>query len=216
MSSSSEQYSDINIIEHFAYGNLTSYGAIAVDKRNDILFICPNNFEEKGMSYFAYCVSVVTNGGIIANEKFRANSLNPEFDFDFLNAHEYSNCTPNELMVDHIKRLGKPQKAFYCFISNLQSEIPGKIVFLMKSDLKVKTFEIVELKNDMPFNNNLEKWLTGVCRNVYTININPEVLNEDREYRIVLNVKQELDALLATKQTNSLIENANPGFSAGQ
>jgi voltage-gated potassium channel len=206
MSSSSEKYSDVNIIEHFAYGNLTSYGTKSVDQRHDRLLICPNNFEEHGMSYFAYCLSVVLNAGLITNEKYRVNSLNPDYDFDYFRTQDYFKFAPNALKKPQLKTLSKTQKAFYCFISNVVASVPGRKTILMKSDPRVEAFEISDLKREMIDGNNLEKWLHGVCADALVLKVNPKLLNEDREYTLVLKVKEKIENLLGNALTRELVD----------
>jgi voltage-gated potassium channel len=190
MSSSSEKYSDINIIEHFAYGDLTTYGTRAISVRHEAVLLCPNNFEEKGMSYFAYCLSEVLGAGIIANEKYRRNSLNPDFDFDFLNTAGYTTCVPGKLRKEDMKTLTRPQRAFYCFVSNVTDALKRNKLVLMRSDPGEPNFRVFNLSEGAT--NNLENWLLEVAPDAIIVSINPLLLDEDREYKVVLTVKEQL------------------------
>jgi voltage-gated potassium channel len=207
MSSSSEKYSDINIIEHFAYGDLTTYGAKSIRAGQEVLIVCPNNFEERGMSYFAYCLSVVIDGSLIANEKYRINSLNPDFDFDYLNSRDYFTLLPNGLKKEEVRALTKPQRAFYCFISNISAAAQGRKIVLMQSNRSVKTFEIAELRNEPTLHTNIEKWLLAISPDAVALKINPDMLDEDREYKIVLNVKEAIEPVIGRKFTSELVAN---------
>jgi voltage-gated potassium channel len=196
MSSNSERYSDINIIEYFGYGMLTPYGTKSVEPHHELLFVCPNNFEEKGMGYFTYCLASVFNAGLITNEKYRINSLNPDFDFDYVHTEAYFQMTPNKLAKQDIKKLSKCEKAFYCFISNLATAVSGKKILLMKSDHSEKSVRIRQLTQDDKNLTSIEKWLVPQSVDVFVVAINPHVLNEDREYNLVLKVRGEIESVI--------------------
>jgi voltage-gated potassium channel len=207
MSSATEKYSDINIIEYFGYGTLTGYGVKSVKKASDLTLICPNNFEEKGMGYFSYCLSEILNTGLITNEKYRVHSLNPDFDFDFLNSTDYTSLVPNTLKREKMKTLSKPQKAFYSFMCAVSEECAQKkTIMLMKSDLKEKSFVISDLKNEMESANNLEKWLHSIYPDALVLKMNPHVLNEDRDYKLIIDAKDAIEARIGRKFTEQLVD----------
>jgi voltage-gated potassium channel len=195
LSSASERYNDTNLLEFFGYGEFTAYGVRHIEPSAHTL-VCPNNFEDKGMSYFAYVLSVALKSDIIFNEKYRRNSMNPAYDYNFLHTPNYFNFSAAEVIQDKkaLKNMRKQDKAFFAFMTDLRLAVQKREskAVVMLTDPKVATFTVRELA-EQRFDNDLLTWLYGLQpQGSIVVTVNPELPDRDPDIALILEIRNEV------------------------
>jgi hypothetical protein len=88
-SASDEKYNDTNLVEHYAYDTLTSYGAYIRRRSAPALVIAPNSSAEENIGYFSYCIAEMLQTHYLSNEIYQQNALKQEYDMCFKTSSLY-------------------------------------------------------------------------------------------------------------------------------
>lgn len=200
-SDTNEKYSDINLVEYYGYGTLTSYGVKRKLTEAPATIICPDAFVQRGTGYFAYAISQIFKCNLVSNERFLMNSLDILYDASFLHNPEYH---AKELLPKSKKKLQKmalTKRALIHFKNDiLEDDIP-RLVFV--SSAQVEDFEIQIMTASLSRRNDLYTWLYQQNPITYVVSISQTRLDNYLFFDLIGEVAQKIESekLLKLKHT---------------
>ncbi len=194
-SADDEKYVDTNLIEHYAYQDITLYGA-RIDRENSkYLIITPNSCADTGVGYFAYCMSEILYADLISNELYQKNSLNLDYDFDFLNNELYWQDTHLEMPKKERKRLPTKHQALFQFKEDILKLKESQHILVIESAKNLDLEFELEKMSISKCQHQLLIWLCSHCENVFDIKINHKVLESYVFFEQVKRISNEIKVL---------------------
>ncbi|MCS6807824.1 MAG: ion transporter [Bacteroidota bacterium] len=150
-SADDEKYNDTNIIEHYAYQDITLYGAMIRRTSAEILILTPNSAAEENIGYFSYCIAELLHAHYISNERYQINALHREFDICFKTSPLLDTdinidmliqpTTPRSSSLSHRQDRLQPQQALQAFKCDIQQ--------ILLDDPSLRTILVFESEHDM-------------------------------------------------------------------
>jgi voltage-gated potassium channel len=190
------KYVDTNLIEHYAYQDLTIYGG-KIDRENGKhLLISPNSDADVGIGYFSYCLSELLHADLISNELYQKNSLNLKYDFDFLNNELYWKNEHLEMSKNTLKKLPLKHQAIFQFKEDiLKLKAYQHIVILESSPITNEDFDIQKMDIGT-CQHQLLMWLCSNSENVFSIKVRQKLLENYTYYECVKKLSEEIKILI--------------------
>ncbi len=191
-----EKYVDTNLVEYYAYQDLTAYGG-KIDRENGKhLIISPNSSADVGIGYFSYCLSELLGADLISNELYQKNSLNLKYDFDFLNNELYWKNEQVEMSEKALKKLPLKQQAIFQFKKDILKLKEYQHILVLESSPNTKEdFEIAKMSIGT-CQHQLLMWLCSNSENVFSIKVKQKNLENYTYYEYIKNLSEEVKVLI--------------------
>lgn len=190
-----EKYGDLNLVEFFGYGELTSYGVRRGEQNCQQLFICPDALAKQGIGYAAYIISDLLDAQLISNELFEAEALNPNADGNLLHNSQYFEEITLPTKTRLLKKIPNVEIALHDFKADIRNARASRGIFVVLSDEEVAKFSIerdAEVRNSP---NDLWTWLAQTQAETprYLLRINQKALNHYQFYELLQEVAQAIE-----------------------
>ena len=190
-----EKYVDTNLIEHYAYQDLTEYGA-KIDRENGKhLVISPNSNADVGIGYFSYCLSELLHADFISNELYQKNSLNLRYDFDFLNNDLYWKNEHLEMNKKKWKQFPPKHQAIFQFKEDILKLKEYQHIIVLESASITEDFEIKKMSVG-ECQHQLLMWLCSHSENVFSIKVRQKLLENYTYFDCVKRLSEEVKFLI--------------------
>lgn len=191
-----EKYVDTNLIEHYAYQELTDYGGKIDRADGKHIIISPNSNADVGIGYFSYCLSELLHADFVSNELYQKNSLNIRYDFDFLNNELYWKDEHLEMSKLQFKKLPSKHQALFRFKEDiLKLKEYQHIIILEVAPLQVEDFAIEKMSVGT-CQHQLLMWLCSHSENVFSIKIRQKLLENYTYFDCVKRLSEEVKVLI--------------------
>ncbi len=191
-SDANEKYGDLNLVEYFGYGTLTTYGVQRAVPEAKATIICPEAFAQKGIGYFSYAISELHQSNLISNELFQSNSLNKAFDTSFLINEHYHQDFELPTSKRALKNTALDIQGIYHFKKDIQTLSAGKPCLVFMAENQDEDYKIEKIEGDLGQANDLLQWLTHQKIESYLITINTRKLDEYSFYELIKEVDENL------------------------
>ncbi len=195
-SDASEKYGDLNLVEYFGYGTLTTYGVKRTMPEAKSTIVCPAAFAQKGIGYFSYAIGELHQSNLISNELFQRNSLNKAFDASFLINKHYQENTSLPTNSKALKKIPQNIQGIHDFKKDIQLMSADKPCLVFMADDQEENYKIEKIEGELTQSNELFQWLTQQKIESYQIIISAKRLNEYSFYELI----KEVDENLKNKQ----------------
>jgi voltage-gated potassium channel len=132
-SADDEKYNDTNLVEHYAYQNVTDYGAAIRRSAATALVLVPASAAEENIGYFSYCIAEMLQAHYLSNERYQLNALHQHFDICFKTSALYAEMDETE---QHLTPSRKKDS------SRTKQQIqPAEALASFKTDIQTLVFE---------------------------------------------------------------------------
>lgn len=190
-SDDNEKYGDLNLIEFYAYGELTKYGVKKNDEKNEVTVICPEGLAKKGIGYFTYAISALHKSNLVSNEKFELNSLDLSCDVSFVHNSKYFEDIDLHKSKKALKKINPKDIALQTFKNDILTT-NTQHYWIFMSDSKESHFTVTSLTENEAQENSFFQWLFHKNLSSYIIRVSQKKLDNYSFYDLIAEVSETL------------------------
>ncbi len=191
-SDANEKYGDLNLVEYFGYGTLTTYGVKRTIPEAQATIVCPEAFAQKGIGYFSYAISELHQSNLISNQLFQHNSLNKTFDASFLMNKHYQEDWELPSSKKVLKKIPQSTQGIYHFKKDLLVLSADKPCLVFMAENQEENYKIEKIEDELSQANDFFQWLTQQKIECYQITISAKKLDEYSFYEFIKEVNEGL------------------------
>jgi hypothetical protein len=190
-----EKYVDTNLIEHYAYQDLTEYGSRIDRAEGKYLIVSPNSNADVGIGYFSYCLSELLHADYISNELYQKNSLNLRYDFDFLNNELYWKDQHLEMSKKQKKQFPSKHQALFQFKEDILQLKEYQHIIVLESAPATEDFEVKKMSVG-DCQHQLMMWLCSHTDHIFSVKVRQKLLENYTYFDCVKRLSEEVKILV--------------------